>query len=174
MQQTFGNLALCLTVLVLLSGNALSAEEPEHRPANTSREWLMLMHSDAKVLTTAANQEIRLIRSPNDWKYFLDQAAKNPDHPLGRIDKSVLREFTESLLFGKFGIATAYVGGIEKELSHFNYVRLWEHFGMTEWLTSNTKGYKCPSAGNMALAKFWICTSNCYIPGIDGLVAVPM
>ena len=151
-----------------------AAGEAKHGPAETFRDFQMLMHSDTEMITTKSEKQISLIRSVDDWKHFLDRMDKDSDHPLAGMNKQVLREFTESLLFGRYGIANAYVAGMEKELSYDNYGRLWEYFGMTLRLAADHKGYKCKSAGTMSAIISYICTSNCYAPGNDGLVAFRM
>ena len=173
MNRTLHKFAPALSLLVLLSGTCLSAQNALHSLADTSRDWQMLMHSDAEIVITESDQSIRLIRSTDDWINFLEQMHSDPYHPLTGADKGVLRKFSEKLLFGKFGIAGAYIGGIEREISHYNYVRLWEFFGMTEKLAADYKGYKCRRTGTVWAISTYISTSNCHTADSAGLFSVP-
>lgn len=170
MNNTLNKLTPVLSLFVLLSGTGLSAQNAIHPLADTSREWQMLMHSDAEMIFTESKQNITLIRSPDDWTYFLEKMQSDPYHPLTGVDKRVLRKFTEKLLFSKFGMAGAYLGGIEREVSHYNYVRLWEYFGMTEKLAADYKGYKCKLTGTVWAISTYMSTSNCHTTDDGGLL----
>lgn len=148
---------LILTFSVLISGTTLSAQDAMHPLASTFRDWQMLIRGDVGSVVTEAKQNIKLIKTEEDWELFLAQMRSDSYHPLTGIDKRVLRKFTQNLQFDSYGITGAYVGGIEREISHYNYVRLWEYFGMTEILISSLRGYKCDSAGSVFANSTYIC-----------------
>lgn len=146
-----------LALSVLLTGTTLSAQDANHPLASTFRDWQMLIRGEVGFVVTESKQNIKLIKSVDDWEQFLEQMQSDSYHPLTGIDKGVLRKFAQNLQFDNYGITGAYVGGIEREISHYNYVRLWEHFGMTEMLVSRLRGYKCDSAGSVHAISTYIC-----------------
>lgn len=120
------------------------------------------MHGDAEFVIAKSRLEIKLIKSAEDWIYFVNQMRSDAYHPLIGIYDIVLTKFSTNLQFGEFGLAGAYLGGIEKEISHYNYVRLWEYFGMTEDLAAEFRGNKCTNAGTIRANPAYLSTSNCH------------
>ena len=122
------------------------------KPARTVREFKDLMRTDPK--------EVFFIRSMDDWKEYV-RGAEKEGHPLNRVPKDVIRDFTAELVFNGGGIAGANVAILQEKLTYVQYKDILAAFGMSIGMADDHQGYACVGVGDCATNQTHICTSNC-------------
>jgi hypothetical protein len=121
-------------------------------PARTVAEFRALMETSP--------QEVRLIRSMEDWGDYA-RNADSQDHPLRRLRLEEVREFTDSLVFRNGAVASANVGILQERLTYREYQSVLAEFGIDMKFAEDHQGYRCAGVGTCVAASAHICTSRC-------------
>ena len=117
------------------------------KPAETEREWWMMLHSDDRTF----------IRSIEDWK----KALKSKNNPLAGIDEATVKAFTKNLRFSNGALGHANYDVVQDELSYRRFSALWGRFGLGMGLFEDYKDRDCSKRATCSSSITEICLSSC-------------
>lgn len=115
--------------------------------AKTGEEYLELLRS----------KETGFVRSKDDWVNLV----KSSKNPLAKCNPKSVDDFTNKLIFKNGGLAHANYEMLMDQITLSDFVKLWEHFGISREYLADTDHYKCSSPGNCEYYYPNVCTSNC-------------
>jgi hypothetical protein len=115
--------------------------------AKTSKQYLDLL----------AGGQNGFVRSEENWRDLL----KTRRNPLAKCPQQAVRTFTSKLEFKNGGLAHADYEMLMNHMTLKDFVKLWEHFGISREYLATIDHHKCVQKGDCEYYFPAICTSNC-------------